>query len=29
MKEKTIQIIQLIKRNIFEIDPKAKVILYG
>lgn len=29
MKEKTDQIIQLIKRNIFEIDPKAKVILYG
>lgn len=29
MKRKTTQIIQLIKRNIAEIDPKAQIILYG
>ena len=29
MKKKTIQIAQLIKRNISEIDPKAQIILYG
>ncbi len=29
MKKKTLQIAQLIKKNISEIDPKAQIILYG
>lgn len=29
MKKKTIQIAQLIKKNIYDIDPKAQIILYG
>lgn len=29
MKKKTIQIAQLIKKNISDIDPKAQIILYG
>ena len=29
MKKKTIQIVQLIKKNISDIDPKAQIILYG